>query len=37
MILSTAMKRLLQDENFVTLLRAEAIQDITKHLSERMA
>jgi ParB family chromosome partitioning protein len=37
MILSTAMKRLLQDENFVTLLRAEAIQDIPKHLSERMA
>ena len=37
MILSTAMKRLLQDENFVTLLRAESIQDIPKHLSERMA
>jgi len=37
MILSTAMKRLLQDENFVTLLRAESIQDIPKHLSARMA
>jgi len=36
MILSTAMKRLLQDENFVTLLRAESIQDIPKHLADRM-
>jgi ParB family chromosome partitioning protein len=34
MILSTAMKRLLQDENFVTLLRAESIQDIPSHLAE---
>jgi ParB family chromosome partitioning protein len=37
MILSTAMKRLLQDENFVTLLRAESIQDIPKHLAVRIA
>jgi ParB family chromosome partitioning protein len=37
MILSTAMKRLLQDENFVTLLRAESIQDIPKHLADRIA
>jgi len=36
MILSTAMKRLLEDENFVTLLRAESIQDIPKHLAERV-
>jgi ParB family chromosome partitioning protein len=36
MILSTAMKRLLQDENFVTLLRAETIQDIPKHLADRI-
>ena len=37
MILSAAMKRLLQDENFVTLLRAESIQDIPKHLADRIA
>jgi ParB family transcriptional regulator, chromosome partitioning protein len=37
MILATTMKRLLQDENFVTLLRAESIQDIPKHLADRMA
>lgn len=36
MILSAAMKRLLQDENFVTLLRAESIQDIPKHLADRI-
>jgi ParB family chromosome partitioning protein len=36
MILSTSMKRLLQDENFVTLLRAESIQDIPSHLAERI-
>ena len=36
MILSTAMKRLLGDENFVTLLRAESIQDIPSHFAERM-
>jgi ParB family chromosome partitioning protein len=36
MILSTAMKRLLQDENFVTLLRAESIHDIPSHLSDRV-
>ena len=36
MILSTAMKRLLDDENYVTLLRAESIQTIPKHLAERI-
>jgi len=36
MILSTVMKRLFQDENFVTLLRAESIQDIPSHLAERI-
>jgi ParB family chromosome partitioning protein len=36
MILSTAMKRLLRDENFVTLLRTESIQDIPSHLDNRM-
>jgi ParB family chromosome partitioning protein len=36
MILSTAMKRVLQDENFVTLLRAESIEDIPSHLAERI-
>jgi ParB family chromosome partitioning protein len=36
MILSTSIKRLLQDENFVTLLRAESIQDIPSHLAERI-
>lgn len=36
MILSTAMKRLLEDENYVTLLRAESIQTIPKHLAERI-
>ncbi len=36
MILSSAMKRLLADENFVTLLRAESIQDIPSHFAERM-
>jgi ParB family chromosome partitioning protein len=36
MILSAAMKRLLHDENFVTLLRAESILDIPSHLDNRM-
>jgi ParB family transcriptional regulator, chromosome partitioning protein len=36
MILSTAMKRLLEDENYVTLLRAESIQTVPKHLAERI-
>jgi ParB family chromosome partitioning protein len=36
MILSTAMKRLLKDENFVTLLRAESLQDIPSHLAGRI-
>ena len=36
MILSTAMKRVLQDENFVTLLRAESIEDIPSHLADRI-
>jgi ParB family chromosome partitioning protein len=36
MILSTAMKRLLQDEHFVTLLRAESIHDIPSHLADRV-
>jgi hypothetical protein len=36
MILSTSMKRLLQDENFVTLLRAESIHDIPSNLAERI-
>lgn len=37
MIVSTALKRLLGDENFVTLLRAEALHDIPAHLAERMS
>ena len=37
MIVSTAMKRLLGDENFATLLRAEALHDVPTHLAERMA
>jgi ParB family chromosome partitioning protein len=36
MILSTAMKRLLQDENFVTLLRAESIHDMPSRLADRL-
>jgi ParB family chromosome partitioning protein len=36
LILSTAMGRLLTDENYVTLLRAESIQTIPKHLAERI-
>lgn len=36
LILSTAMKRLLEDENYVTLLRAESIQTMPKHLAERI-
>jgi ParB family transcriptional regulator, chromosome partitioning protein len=36
LIVSTAMKRLLQDENFVTLLRAESINDIPSHLADRV-
>jgi ParB family chromosome partitioning protein len=36
MILSTAMKRLLEDDNYVTLLRAESIQSIPKHLANRI-
>ena len=30
------MKRLLEDENFVTLLRAESIKDTPSHLAERI-
>jgi ParB family chromosome partitioning protein len=37
MILTTAVKRLLADENFVTLLRAESLHDIPTHLADRMA
>ncbi len=36
MILATAMKRLLADENYVTLLRAESILDLPKHLADRI-
>ncbi|MGO9340785.1 MAG: ParB/RepB/Spo0J family partition protein [Terracidiphilus sp.] len=36
MIIATAMKRLLADENYVTLLRAESIQDLPKHLADRI-
>ena len=36
MILAAAMKRLLEDEHYVTLLRAESIQTIPKHLAERI-
>jgi ParB family transcriptional regulator, chromosome partitioning protein len=36
MIIATAMKRILADENFVTLLRAESIQDLPKHLADRI-
>jgi ParB family transcriptional regulator, chromosome partitioning protein len=36
MIIATAMKRLLTDENYVTLLRAESIQDLPKHLANRI-
>jgi ParB family transcriptional regulator, chromosome partitioning protein len=35
-ILSAAMRRLLQDENLVTLLRAESIQEIPRHIAERI-
>jgi ParB family transcriptional regulator, chromosome partitioning protein len=37
MILATAMKRLLEDENYLTLLRAESMQTMPKHLADRMA
>jgi ParB family chromosome partitioning protein len=37
MIIATAMKRLLDDENFLTLLRAESMQSMPKHLAERLA
>jgi ParB family chromosome partitioning protein len=37
MILATAMKRLLEDENYLTLLRAESMETIPKHLADRMA
>lgn len=37
MIIATAMKRLFEDENFLTLLRAESLQTMPKHLAERMA
>ena len=36
MILSAALKRLLQDEHFVTLLRAESIQDMPNNLAHRI-
>lgn len=36
-IVTTAIKRLLSDENFVTLLRAEALHDLPAHLAERIA
>jgi ParB family chromosome partitioning protein len=34
--LTSAMRQLLRDENFVTLLRAEGITDMPKQLSERL-
>jgi len=37
MIIATAMKRLFEDENFLTLLRAESMQTMPKHLADRMA
>lgn len=37
MLIATAMKRLFEDEHFLTLLRAESIQTMPKHLSQRMA
>lgn len=37
MIVTTAMKRLLADENFATLLRAESLHDIPAHLANRVA
>lgn len=37
MILATAMKRLFEDENYLTLLRAESMETMPKHLADRMA
>jgi len=37
MIITTAVKRLLADENFTTLLRAEALHDVPAHLAERIS
>jgi ParB family chromosome partitioning protein len=36
LLLTTAMRQLLDDENFITLLRAEGVTDIPKQLSERL-
>lgn len=36
LLLTSAMRQLLQDENFVTLLRAEGITDMPKQLRERL-
>jgi ParB family chromosome partitioning protein len=37
MIISAGMKRILGDENFATLLRAESLHDIPAHLAERIS
>jgi len=36
LLITTAFRQLLGDENFITLLRAEEISDIPKHLATRM-
>jgi ParB family chromosome partitioning protein len=36
LLITTAFRQLLGDENFITLLRAEGISDLPKHLATRM-
>ena len=37
MFITEALRKLLNDENFVTLLRAEGLATIPKNLSDRLA
>jgi ParB family transcriptional regulator, chromosome partitioning protein len=37
LVIVSALKKILQDENFVTLLRAEALADIPKYLADKIS